>query len=411
MKSRIDHETEAESTSFADAATAALQRIRAALLGIFEMQGGIARSRDAQERFGINAKLSWQLFRLAAPGAPLSLAPHVPSAVAMQAFHTALARRHVAAPLIAELKEAHGAFETLVSIHAGDRSTFESMVRALSGADVERGDLQHRKAMFRACSHYWGVQCDTYFTFGVLHPASNGLFDYAHVRARLGLRRLRQDASCIVDSFKLSAPGDGQADAFARESLDENSIAFGAPILSQFSTRPLPQFRTMTDPDGTSYSELVNDTVGRRGAVNMVFGQVSRNSPLSPGSDGSGQGFGANVRITIPTTHLVTDMLVHRPTFPRLNPFLKVYGSNLRDNVTEMDRRAIVLPFNEKVQLLDGGPRNAWTREIPNYADIVSYVTVRLGWPLDDFDVYRVTIEYPLMHTRVAMGFDIPKQS
>jgi hypothetical protein len=34
-------------------------------------------------------------------------------------------------------------------------------------------------------------------------------------------------------------------------------------------------------------------------------------------------------------------------------------------------------------------------------------VTSRLGWRLDDFDVYRVRIEYPLLYTALLLTFEV----
>jgi hypothetical protein len=398
-------------SSFAADASETLQQLRTAVLDIFESSpGGIGRSRDAQRQLGINAKLSWQLFRLAAPGDPLTLAPNVPAPSAMRSLLAAAAERDVPAELVDRLARAYRAFEQLVETHAGDRASFDSMVRSVTPADTDRGDLQHRRNMFRACSHYWGLQVETYFTLHALFPSkSPDLFDYASVRCHLGLRRLRADASVIVDSFQLSMADGSKPHSFVRKPLDEDAFAqYGAPLLPEFCTQPLPQLRTHVEKNQTSCSELLNHAIGRSGAVDLTFGELTVAAPLSVGSNGHGRGFGNNVRIGAPTVTMISDMLVHRPTLPFLRPFLKVYGSTPRDSAESL-LNSSQLPFNEPVRRLERGPLHAKTPQVPRYAELATDLAHRLNLSLEDFDVYRVEIAYPLMQTRIAIGFDVPE--
>ena len=310
--------------------------------------------------------------------------------------------------IIEDVKAAYTAFQELVTAKAGDRTSFDSMVSGIFEQD-DQTSLLHRKAMFKGARHYWGSQIDTYLTVGINHPAATpGVFDYAHLRIKSGLQRLRSDTDVIADSFKLSVASDGE-DTFARQPLDrEAAMKYSAPILPEFCTKPLPELRTAQARNGTTISEFIGTEVGRSSAANLVFGQVSRASQLSPSSDGSGLGFGDNIRITTPTALLIADMLVHRPTFPQLNPFLNVYDLINTDAGLEFHRPPVKLAFSERIKKFDGGPQDAWTREVPRYTEILRYVHGCLGWKLEDFDLYRVRIEYPLLHTRIAMGFDIP---
>src|SRR5947207_3498278 len=163
----------ASSTAFPAEAHDVLRRLRRAVAEMFDhVPGGIAKSRDVQKLFGVSTKLSWQIFKLAGPGDALSLAPHVPKEAAMRRVLDGAQKFGVAARLINEVRAAYSAFEELIETHAGDRTSFESMARGLSGAnDAGQSDLQHRKAIFRGHSHFWGAQVETRVITHFMHPA------------------------------------------------------------------------------------------------------------------------------------------------------------------------------------------------------------------------------------------------
>ena len=87
-----------------------------------------------QKLFGVSTKLSWQIFKLTGPGDALSLAPHIPKGAAMNRVLEGAEKYGVAPRLINEVRAAYSAFEELIETHAGDRTSFESMTRGLSGS-------------------------------------------------------------------------------------------------------------------------------------------------------------------------------------------------------------------------------------------------------------------------------------
>jgi hypothetical protein len=65
------------------------------------------------------------------------------------------------------------------------------------------------------------------------------------------------------------------------------------------------------------------------------------------------------------------------------------------------------LPFHERITRVDGGAAAAYLRESPRYLELLRAVTEQVGWTLDEFDVYRVRIEYPLLYTALLLTFDL----
>src|SRR4051794_4532301 len=179
-----------------------LRQLRRAVAEMFDVvPGGVKKSRDVQKLFGVSTKLSWQIFKLAGPGDAMSLAPHVPKAAAMRGFLDAAEAHGLAPHVLDKVRAAYSAFEHLIETHAGDRTSFDSMASGVSGSTAaQQTDVQHRKAVFRGHSHYWGAQVETRVLTHFIHPsATPNRFDFAAVRSKFGLRRLRADAEVVVD--------------------------------------------------------------------------------------------------------------------------------------------------------------------------------------------------------------------
>jgi len=393
---------EREPVAFPLEAAAVLRQLRAQISSLFEgIPGGVRKSRDVQKVLGVDARLSWQIFKLAAPGDPMALAPHVPTAASMRRLLTAAKDHGVAEDKVEGVRKAFEAFENLVETHAGDRTSFDTMARGFS--DDENGaqtDIMHRKTIFQGHSHFYGAQTQTLVITQIVHPGkAPGLYDVAHIRSRLGQRRLRPDADIVVDTVRVTSPN-GTAGGLHWDLVDEPaSDTYHAPILPAFCTQPLPELRTTQHDDGTIVTELVGDAVGRRSAVDMVFSQILRDVPLTPMMPGTNKlGFGGQVAIVTPTTLLIFDMIIHQPTFQKLALELSVmaYGSA---PALHTGHPSLKLPFSERVVAMGMGSDAVLTREVPRYLELVQYICDRMGWRLEDMAIYRARIEYPMLDT------------
>jgi len=228
----------------------------------------------------------------------------------------------------------------------------------------------------------------------------------------IGLRRLRSDAEVVIDTIKVTPPRGNHEDYHCDFLEDDAAQRYGAPILPQFCNQPVAQLRTRPGKDGTVYTELAEDVLGRRGAVNLVFGQVWRNTAPSPAEDGTPRvGWLNRTRIWIPTTSLVIDMLIHRPSLPHVEWESAVFGHTCEEDLTDAERIHPRLPFREEVTKIEAGIDGARIQGVPRYLDLLRYAADRLNWHLDDFDVYRLQVEYPLIDTMLSTRFNIPQDS
>jgi hypothetical protein len=280
-----------------------------------------------------------------------------------------------------------------------------------SSEDRQKAEIRLRKAAFQTISHYHGVQSSTYLGASFIHPAATpGLFDAANLRIKLGVRRLRASASLVVNQTKTvnsDAKIEASQDRIRKGTFDdETNEKYGAPIIARFSSSPLPHFNTATDLDGRIYTRMIGDDIGQTSALDLVFGQKIFDAPLtSLTMNGLKRtGFGSSLDITSPTGVLILDKLVHRPTFPQLDCEFTVHWV---DNPafpagTENDTG---LQFCERLVKLDAGVDGARTHEVPQYIEMLEFVCDRFNWKIEDFDVYRVRVEYPLHYTRIWTKF------
>ena len=399
---------------FSVESAAVMRQLRTAVSDLLRgLPARVRTARDLQKAFGIDVKLSWQAMKLAGPGDAMALVPFVPTPGPMRRFLNAAAGAGVDRQMVDRVTAAYGAFQQLVATHAGDRSTFESMAAGTAGAngpnneDLQKAAVRLRKAAFLTASHYAGVQLDTYLGVSFVHPGSEpGLFDAAFLRVKLGVRRLRPSADLSVDTTKLvtsDAHIEQARDTIAKTAFDPAAAGlYGAAILPQFSSRPLPRFSTDCDDAGTVCTRLVSDSVGQKGAVDLAFGRYVSNVPMTQMYGGTKLGFATSLDSVSPTGVLILDKLVHRPTIPHMALDFTVNWM-YAPPVAPGDPPA--LPFAERLTRLDAGVDGARTHEVPNYTDMVEYVCGHRGWNVDDFDVYRVRVEYPLHFTRLWTRF------
>ncbi len=407
-----------DGTAFSVESGAVMRQLRAAVADLIKsLPVRVRTTRDLQKVFGIDVKLCWQVMKLAGPGDPLALAPFVPTPGPMRRFLTAAGKAAgVDRAVVRKIEMAYGAFQEQVSIHAGDRSTFESMAAGSAGPngpnseDMQKAAVRLRKSAFLTASHYAGIQLDTYLGVSFVHPGSTpDLFDGAFLRVKLGVRRLRPSADLSVDTTKLvstDANIEEARDTIAKFAFDPGAAnQYGAAILPQFSSRPLPRFRTDVDATGTVCTRIVSDSVGQKGAVDLTFGRYVTDVPMTALYGGTRQGFATSLDNISPTGVLILDKLIHRPTFPSL---ALDFAVNWMYPAPLSGGNPAPLPFAERLTRLDGGIDGARTHEVPDYTDMVEYVCGHRGWNPHDFDIYRVRVEYPLHFTRLWTRFVPP---
>lgn len=404
----------AASDDFLAQTSLVLSTIRDALRALAAtLPGGVTKIRDLQDGFKIDVKLAWQLLRILKSRDVFELPAHLPAASSMKKFAVSARKRGSPEALVAAVEQAFAAFEAHVVMYAGTRSAFDSMLAPSAKGDAAAAlESQYRRQLFEAWRYYYGVHIDALVHATIIlpsrHPVPGGEFDYASVRSKMGLRRLRPGVAIGLDSSRLSPPQDPTV-SFRHDPLDpEGYRQTGTAFLPGFSSYT-PPMKTEVTPEGYTRSTLAGEGVGLPAAVNVAFGDVARNAPLSVYPDEQAVGFATIMQMLMPVELLMDDLLVHRPTFGPVSHEVATYAdaSHLTSTPTEKTHRRLANSLDTSTHLGTGEAalQAAGLAECPHYTEMLRFALARLGFDPAEFDVYRTRVEYPLSTTATVSRY------
>ena len=199
----------------------------------------------------------------------------------LNTFFRAAAKYGVPVALIDAASRAAADVEDVISKHAGDRATFDSMVSSLvDGGARTRLTFATGRLAFRGQRHICGVYAKTQLCCRVIQPSGDGsLVDVVKVEGYLKLRQIRHGAPLVV-SHDLTVDDDGTVLQTEREPLDPDGVGeHGVALLRQFCSRPLPTFETAAVEGGFVRGQLRSNGLGDVAAITCLVGNVTRAVP------------------------------------------------------------------------------------------------------------------------------------
>jgi hypothetical protein len=224
----------------------------------------------------------------------------------------------------------------------------------------------------------------------------------------VGLRRFRTDASITVMTARAFNSASGEARQSVRhESLDARDGRGGIGLLPEFSSTPAPEFET-DERAGWVKVRLAGSSIGNLSAVTFFFGHMWRNASGRYRDESDDKVISHGI-VRRPTEVFVRDLIVHEGLFGHVRPSVDVHNDMMAMDFPDENRSLELMPHAETVNYLGKGPSVLSTPDIPRYADMARHVFEQLGLDGDRFDVYRCRIEYPIMPSSVAIGFDLPE--
>ena len=257
-------ELEADAFSALTTVQRAIRQMMRSLPGPFE------RPSQLQHCLGIDAKVAWHIFKLAAAKGPLAAAPHVPGPLLMRRIGDIALSKGVPESIVESARLAISNFDKIVKQHASTRSAFKAILATAAGdKSAETMALQQRHTAFNMESQLWGEQVDLHFTSAIFMRESESTALKGAVTYKSGLQLLRSDTSPVVEGYSNFAVMDKV------QPLDPNALAkYGSSLLPRFCSQPIPHFRIEDRNDGWRYSLIENNCIGRQGAVDLAFGRM-----------------------------------------------------------------------------------------------------------------------------------------
>lgn len=400
-------------TSFLDETAAVLGRVRAGLAEVIAaVPGPVTDSADLYRALRIQKTASWRIFKAATAADPLAAAPHVPTQAVLRKFFEAAAAKGVQPGKIESAARATEDLERLVAKHAGDRATFDSMIGALLDAEESRQiSLNHRRLVFRGLKHILGMQAQTLLKFFAIQPAAEdpNVLDLARVEGIINLRQLRSDAPLIVSrACVVSQRGDIRR--VRREPLGTVVGNERMSLLTEFCSKPLPEFVETEETSDVLQGELVSRGVGQCGAITCFEGHVVRGIGSRYWSEDDPWSCACQ-KVRTPCEAVILDFLVREGTFGGNQPQAASCCEHFHELRGENPWMQRSLPTTrETVSYLGRGASVLQTQDFPRYPELARSVFDRLGWNDQAFDVYRCRIEYPVVPSTLMIYFDLPKR-
>lgn len=396
-----------------------LGRLREAYAELMRaLPGPIDSGADLQRATRLDMKICWKVHRVVTATDALSAAPYVLGPANTETFLRAAEKLGAPPSTVQKAARCSAELLTLIREHAGDRKTFESMVSSWSSSPQEKVSQRERKAAFKAGSHVFGVAVDTTVISTAIRASTHDprCLDNLVIGGEFGLRRLRRTSVPLF--YKWLYPFDAAPDPADPErphticrSIDSGSpIASGAglELITDFCSRPTPKLISTIQPSGRRIVELAHDRVGSKAAVDIVLGIVLENTPWRyRTADDIWRIFA--IEIGKPCQTIVIDTLIERQTYERIGLEGMMTPSRLSPRSTRHDVEVTgTLEDDRRVLRLGRGADVLGLSEVPRYREMIEWTFARAGWDLDQFDVYRYRLEYPITLSTVLVSYDLP---
>ncbi|MEM1165760.1 MAG: hypothetical protein AAGI30_05650 [Planctomycetota bacterium] len=376
-------------------------RVRAAYADLINaLPEAGARPVDLQRVLGINKKLAWQVHRVATAQVPLNAGMCVPGVSASKQVIRAAAKNGVEKEITDRFVTATDDFHKAVERHADDRSAFELMVRSLTGEGLRGHELELKRSAFRVNREIYGKCCDVDFASIIVAPcAREGGTCVTSLRGLVNLRRLRPNVSLEIakDNFTSESPISPRLPIDAALADDTQAV----PLLTEFCHQPVPRISRHTTSDGLRRSFAETEGLGWASAATCFLGDVVSGIPLS--------GVAGNIvhDVATPASLLIYDCLIDERLVGDVYPELRVIGKKADALAWPGEDDSVLIPGHEQVAAMGTGVAAVSTAELPRYPEMLSYACDRLRLEADRLKLFRVSIEYPVLHSVVWMRFNL----
>lgn len=389
----------------------ALTALGQALRGVLDaLKPGELGPRDLEQLLGMHKTLAWRVLQVAYVREPLAAVPHVPGAEGMEKFLHAAGRKGVATELLRPVREAFGLYRSLAKPNAGDRASFDVMLMSLASPRETSVELRAaRRAAFKSASYTWGVQTEVRSLSAIITPVGEDLVDLATVRSQIRARRLRREGVLRISrtvEHDTDNPGRRKVSALP---IEPESVMGGVPLLRDFCTQPLPTLTSVELPDGNVEYRYVDQPLGDRASVTLFTGEVRRALAGARWRSEANSTNALMMTIGVPLSVAVIDLWAP-PGFGVEHRGLVVSAVSV-DPLRQKPAEWHVLPVSTVVERLGRGLPAARLSEAPAYAQVMERCFARLGWPMAEYELHRVRMEYPVLGTCLVLQTQLPDRT
>jgi len=359
---------------------------------------------DVYQVLNLDKKLGWRIFRIVHEDDIFFAAQFIPGKQSFSRFLKSCRGKGVPQELLDDAMKAVEEFYGLVDVHSGDRQSLDLMLMTSSDNGRQQAFKTLQKHLYQNQSHMLGLQAETQLNTWIFGPGREGAFSIAILKGLYKIRRNRRSTRWIVHSECLNAP---TGEPLPAEPIDPEAgpnLEKNVPFLLNYCSDPLPEVKAITrSACGPTY-ELVEGPVGNTTLMNSVTGTVTRNVfRLSdiPAGDRTHEVF---ISVYTPVQNLVFDQFVHESLLLAQEPRVEVMGDfNGRSGPLSRRFKCDRLPIETTISIRGSGLDGTYTPLVPDYGEMLAEVFRNLGWEPDEFYLYRVRQELPVVPSTIFM--------
>jgi hypothetical protein len=396
-------------------APAAAQSLRGALAeALGAIHANTLKPLQFSRDLGLDKSLGWKISRFVVEEDAVAAFRHLPGRSGMKIVVDRLAASGVPDAMLKRIGTALDDLDKVIEKHAGNRDTFDMMISSLSPHLAKERHEEFRRLAFQGNSATWGVQARLQLAIHVVAPSASGdRVDLAISAGLIDLRRLRTDVSwAVARSWRFSDTGE-TLNTMRQLPIDPSTPADGLPVLSAFSTSPLPPMVARREADRPIVRyELASGPIGNTGACTCVTGWYDRSVESIYRTETDVHGEHA-VSISTPAEALYFELYAHKDMafahHPSVHVFSQLPGGPLypRDGLSA-GRLDIPLEIVKLGGGVGGGAPSTVNPEYTRHRELVETTAAPLGHPLSDYVGFRVRIAYPPIPTLAVYRYDLP---
>jgi hypothetical protein len=268
----------------------------------------------------------------------------------------------------------------------------------------EKVELLAKQSVFRGMSQILGTSCDMEHYAAVLYP--NALdphrADQLWLAVTRGFRRVRPGLLVKYETVYSTTP----MQTVAGDPVEGPQ----GLLLEPFCSKPLPNMRATHLGNRAEFAISV-EGVGPQSAVNLAHAIVLLGKKeLHRMASEPVRKTAISVGVTMPSRSFIFDLLLHEDVYPGQQPTLHLYRTGVRGVADPNDRSFDIdqLEIIESIQPLGRGIAGLRATENPEYLEMLRHVLSLRHWDHRRLRGYRCRIEFPIYHSQVMFGLDLP---
>ncbi len=159
---------------------------------------------------------------------------------------------------------------------------------------------------------------------------------------------------------------------------------------------------------GLLSAELHGEALGNLGATDLYFTYIERSVPVKPGAPG--ESFGINHSVAIPAERFVLDLIIQPGYLSTPLPSASVF-LNRTGRVATVYRPEDLVPIRPEVRRLRSITDLGENEALGEYPSAVEETLKQLRWDGEAWEVYRVTLDYPVFGTLIRLAVGLTNQN